>query len=232
MTASRAVPRICVEGLQKVFVKGGVSLPVLRGVDLLLEPGERVAILGQSGSGKSTFLHILGTLDRPSAGTIRMGDRDVFARSAGELDALRNQEIGFVFQFHHLLPDQDALRNVMLPGMIAGRPSAEVESEAAAMLGRVGLGARLRHKPGELSGGEQQRVALARALVRRPSLLLADEPTGNLDARTADAIHGLLLDLHGEVGSTLVVVTHDASLAARFPRRLRLVDGQFDAEAA
>ncbi len=217
--------RVRVEALHRFFVKGGVTLPVLSGVDLTLEAGERVAILGQSGSGKSTLLHMLGTLDRPQRGRIWFGDRDVFSRSPSELDALRNREIGFVFQFHHLLADQDALHNVMVPALIAGEPAAKAEAESAALLKRVGLGARLRHRPGELSGGEQQRVAIARALVRSPSLLLADEPTGNLDPRTAAGVFDLLLELNAEVGSTLVIVTHSHELAERLDRRFVLRDG-------
>ena len=217
--------RVRVEALHRFFVKGGVTLPVLSGVDLTLEAGERVAILGQSGSGKSTLLHMLGTLDRPQRGRIWFGDRDVFSRSPSELDALRNREIGFVFQFHHLLADQDALHNVMVPALIAGEPAAKAEAASAALLARVGLGARLRHRPGELSGGEQQRVAIARALVRAPSLLLADEPTGNLDPRTAAGVFDLLLELNAEVGSTLVIVTHSHELAERLDRRFVLRDG-------
>ena len=217
--------RVRVEALHRFFVKGGVTLPVLSGVDLTLEAGERVAILGQSGSGKSTLLHMLGTLDRPQRGRIWFGDRDVFSRSPSELDALRNREIGFVFQFHHLLADQDALHNVMVPALIAGEPAAKAEAASAALLQRVGLGARLRHRPGELSGGEQQRVAIARALVRSPSLLLADEPTGNLDPRTAAGVFDLLLELNAEVGSTLVIVTHSHELAERLDRRFVLRDG-------
>jgi len=218
---------IRVEGVSKTFHKGGVDLEVLRGIDLELAAGERVAIVGQSGSGKSTFLHILGTLDHPSSGRIWFAGRDVFARSEAELDSLRNQEIGFVFQFHHLLPDHDALGNVSLPAMIGGMPRRKARNEAQALLERVGLAERLHHRPGELSGGEQQRVAIARALVRRPSLLLADEPTGNLDPGTADDVFGMLVELNREVGSTLVVVTHSQALAARFPRVLRLDRGQF-----
>ena len=222
-----------VRGLARRFTKGGQSLEVLRGVDIDLPAGDRVAIRGQSGSGKSTFLQILGTLDKPSAGTVHFGDRNVFRRPAAELDALRNRSIGFIFQFHHLLPDHDALHNVMLPALIAGVDTSAAKAESADLLKRVGLGDRLLHKPGELSGGEQQRVAIARALVRRPALVLADEPTGNLDPHTADDVFQMLLDLNAEAGSTLVVVTHSDALAARFPRRLNLVDGRFvDASAA
>jgi len=218
---------IRVEGLSKTFWKGGQELKVLRDLDLELEAGERVAVIGQSGSGKSTFLHVLGTLDRPTSGQIWFGDRPVFSRSGAELDALRNREIGFVFQFHHLLPDQDALRNVMLPALIGGESMNAARERATTLLTRVGLGARLKHKPGELSGGEQQRVAIARALVRRPSLVLADEPTGNLDPGTAGAIFDMLMELNAEEGTTLIVVTHSEALASRFPRCLRLESGRF-----
>lgn len=228
MSAPTARDGITVEGLSKSFTKGGVRLEVLRNLDLTLDPGDRVAIVGQSGSGKSTFLHILGTLDRPTSGRIAFGGRDVFDRSASELDALRNREIGFVFQFHHLLPDHDALHNVMLPAIIGGQPPGKARQAAAAMLEHVGLGARMSHKPGELSGGEQQRVAIARALVREPSLVLADEPTGNLDPDTAAEVFDLFMGLHARSGATLVVVTHSRSLAAKFPRRLELVDGRFE----
>ncbi len=218
---------IVVQGLVRTFRKGSEELRVLRGIDLVLRRGERVAIQGESGSGKSTFLHVLGTLDRPTAGRIWMGGVDVFARPPAELDALRNRFIGFVFQFHHLLPDQDALHNVMIPALIAGQPGPEAARRARALLERVGLGGRLHHRPGELSGGEQQRVAIARALVREPALILADEPTGNLDPSLAADVLDLLIELNEETGSTLVVVTHSAELARRFPRRLLLRDGRF-----
>ena len=219
--------RIQVQDLHKRFVKGGQTLNVLQGIDLELDRGEMVAIVGQSGSGKSTFLHVLGTLDRPTQGQVRFDGQDVFQRSGAALDALRNRRIGFIFQFHHLLPDQDALHNVMIPSLIGGEPPERAQERAHQLLERVGLGARLRHRPGELSGGEQQRVAIARALVRRPGLLLADEPTGNLDPDTAADVFDMLLELNAESGSTLMVVTHSLELAARFPRRLRLVHGRF-----
>ncbi|MFM2245347.1 MAG: lipoprotein release transporter, ATP-binding protein [Pseudomonadota bacterium] len=231
MRALRALPRgpwpIEITELSRHFVKGGVRIDVLRGVDLRLEPGEKVAVLGQSGSGKSTFLQLLGTLDRPTAGGIRFGGLDVFSCAPAELDALRNREIGFVFQFHHLLPDQDALHNVLLPALIAGEPTAQATAEARRLLDAVGLGHRLHHRPGELSGGEQQRVAIARALVRGPSLLLADEPTGNLDPATALEVFDLLMGLGEERKATVVTVTHSMELAARFGRRLRLDRGRF-----
>ena len=216
-----------VRGLEKSFEMGGTLLPVLRGIDLDVEVGERVAIVGQSGSGKSTFLHLAGTLDRPSAGQVWLDGVDAFAHSAAQLDTLRNRHIGFVFQFHHLLPDQDAVQNVMIPALIGGLPPSEARQRAEALLERVGLANRLTHRPGELSGGEQQRVALARALVRRPRLLLADEPTGNLDPDTAARMLDLMLELNEEVDTTLMVVTHSRALADRFPRRLDLEHGRF-----
>jgi lipoprotein-releasing system ATP-binding protein len=233
MSANPSPWPVRVEGLRKTFTKGGKTLEVLRGVDMTLDAGDRVAILGQSGSGKSTFLHLLGTLDRPTAGKIWFGDQDVFSRTAAALDSLRNREIGFVFQFHHLLPDHDALHNVMMPALIAGEPRSQARDQAAALLDRVGLSQRLHHRPGELSGGEQQRVAIARALVRRPRLILADEPTGNLDPATAADIFDMFLGLSRDQDSAVVVVTHSLELAARFPRRLRLRAGAFvDAEEA
>lgn len=232
MSAARQLPRgpwsISVRGLSRSFEKGGHRIDVLRGVDLDLAPAERVAIVGQSGSGKSTFLQILGTLDRPSAGGIRFGDLDVFSCAPAELDALRNREIGFVFQFHHLLPDQDALHNALLPALIGGVGFGQAKRDAERLLDAVGLQHRHSHRPGELSGGEQQRVAIARALVRAPSLLLADEPTGNLDPATATEVFDLLVGLGEERQATVVTVTHSTELAQRFGRRLRLVQGRFD----
>lgn len=232
MNGETARDGITVEGLEKSFDKGGNRVDVLRGVDISLAPGDRVAIVGQSGSGKSTFLHILGTLDRPTAGRIAFGGRDVFQRSDAALDALRNREIGFVFQFHHLLPDHDAMHNVMLPAIIGGVPTEQARARARRLLERVGLGHRLTHRPGELSGGEQQRVAIARALVRRPSLVLADEPTGNLDPATAGQVFDMLVELNADSGATMVVVTHSIELAARFPRTLQVVDGRLEEFAA
>jgi lipoprotein-releasing system ATP-binding protein len=215
-----------VEGLTKRFEKRGKVLEVLRELDLDLAAGEMAAVIGQSGSGKSTLLHLLGTLDHPSAGRVLFDGDEVFKRSGAALDALRNRRIGFIFQFHHLLPDQDALHNVMIPALIGGESAERAAAQARELLERVGLGARLTHRPGELSGGEQQRVAIARALVRKPDLLLADEPTGNLDPGTAAGVFDLLMQLNADTGSTMVVVTHSVELAARFPRRLRLVEGQ------
>lgn len=224
--------RVEVRELHRRFVKGGQTIEVLRGLSLELAPGEMVAVLGQSGSGKSTLLQVLGTLDRPSAGRVLFDGEDVFQRGATALDALRNRRIGFIFQFHHLLPDQTALKNVMIPARIGGVPVAEAERRARELLDRVGLGARLHHRPGELSGGEQQRVAIARALVRSPDLLLADEPTGNLDPATAAGVFELLVELNASAGSTMVVVTHSLELAARFPRRLRIQGGVLHEVAA
>ena len=220
-------PALKVIGLEKSFEMGGETLSVLRGVDIEIETGERVAVVGQSGSGKSTFLHVVGTLDHPTSGQVFLDGIDAFARVGAELDTLRNRHIGFVFQFHHLLPDQDAVHNVMIPALIAGTPTTDAREQAEALLARVGLSERMEHRPGELSGGEQQRVALARALVRKPRLLLADEPTGNLDPKTADAMMDLMLELNEEWDTTLIVVTHSDSLASRFPRKLSLENGQF-----
>jgi lipoprotein-releasing system ATP-binding protein len=220
-----------VRGLSRHFQKGGQRIDVLRGADLDLAPGDSVALLGQSGSGKSTFLHILGALEPPSAGEVKVDGRVLHTRPLAEIDAYRNRQVGFVFQFHHLLPDHSAVDNVAMPAIIGGMPTEDARARARTRLAQVGLGHRLTHKPGELSGGEQQRVALARAMLLEPGLLLADEPTGNLDPSTASEVLDLLLDLNREHRATLVVVTHSAELAARFPRRLRLVDGRFQ-EAA
>ena len=225
------IPALKVVGLEKSFEMGGETLTVLKGLDVEIQSGERVAVLGQSGSGKSTFLHVVGTLDHPSKGQVFLDGEDAFARSGAELDTLRNRHVGFVFQFHHLLPDQDAVHNVMIPALIAGVPTAEAREHAESLLARVGLAERRDHRPGELSGGEQQRVALARALVRKPKLLLADEPTGNLDPKTADAMMDLMLDLNEEWDTTLIVVTHSDALASRFPRKLSLESGQFVEQA-
>jgi len=216
-----------VEGLSKSFEMGGQTLPVLQGIALEVGVGERVAIVGQSGSGKSTFLHVIGTLDHPTEGRVFLDGIDAFARADAELDTLRNRHIGFVFQFHHLLPDQDAVHNVMIPALIGGMTPSEAQERASTLLRRVGLADRLDHRPGELSGGEQQRVALARALVQGPRLLLADEPTGNLDPATAGEMLDLMLELNDEQDTTLIVVTHSTALASRFPRQLSLEKGRF-----
>ena len=218
-------------GLTKRYHKGGQTIRVLQDLDIDIGPGERVAVLGPSGSGKSTFLHVVGTLEQPSSGQVFFDGRDAFSGGSRAIDARRNRSIGFVFQFHHLLSDQTALWNVAMPAVIAGVPRDTARQRAEQALERMELSGRLDHKPGELSGGEQQRVAIARAMVMRPGLLLADEPTGNLDPRTALAVFEQLLELHDDVGSTLVVVTHSRALAAKFPRRLRLVDGCFVEES-
>lgn len=219
--------RVELEGLAKAYRKGGEEIAVLRGVDLVLEPGDRVAIVGPSGVGKSTFLHLLGMLDRPTRGTVRLDGRDIDRLPAHARDRLRNRSVGFVFQAHHLLPEHDALGNVMMPCRLAGTPVDTAKARALALLAAVGLSGRIVHKPGELSGGEQQRVALARALVMGPGLVLADEPTGNLDPATAGGVFDLMLKLNRQLGSTLVVVTHSRELAERFPRRLLLENGRF-----
>jgi len=223
-TASRGA-RIEVRRLGKAYIHNGQPLPVLSDVDLVLEPGDMVAVVGASGVGKSTFLQILGTLDLPTSGSIKFDDEELTRMSAARLAEFRNRRIGFVFQFHHLLPEFTALENVMMPALIQRMPIATARKQAGDILGRVGLSHRLTHRPSELSGGEQQRVALARAMVLEPSLLLADEPTGNLDRTTGEAIHQLFLELNKERGSTLLVVTHNPELARLMPRRLRMVDG-------
>jgi len=204
----------------------GHRVVVLDGLDLTVAPGEVVAIIGQSGVGKSTLLHILGTLDRPTGGRVFFEGQDVFALDEKQQAAFRNRSIGFVFQFHHLLPDFDAVENVMMPALIQGVRRSEAYARARALLERVGLGDRLDHRPGQLSGGELQRVAIARALVQSPKALLADEPTGNLDPATAAEVHQLLLELNRERGTTLVLVTHNEELARLAHRSLRLYQGR------
>ena len=213
----------------KEFVDGPRSVRVLSGISLSVERGETISIVGESGVGKSTLLHILGGLERPTSGTVRVGDVDLTVQSDKQLARFRNDSIGFVFQFHHLMPDFTALENVMMPILIAGANPTEARGPAEAILERVGLSQRLEHRPGELSGGEQQRVAVARAAVRRPDLILADEPTGNLDPDTAGDIERLLIDLNHEAGTTCVVVTHSDRLAQAMDRRLRLTHGHIEA---
>jgi lipoprotein-releasing system ATP-binding protein len=216
---------IAVAGLYKRFETAEGTLEVLRGIDLEVRAGERIAIVGASGAGKSTFMHLLGGLDRPSAGSIRFEGAEIFRYSSAQLDAFRNRAVGFVFQFHQLLPEFTALENVMLPARIGRLPVGEARARAEHLLQAVGLGHRLTHKPGQLSGGEQQRVAIARALVMGPRLLLADEPTGNLDSVTSGEILALLDRLHAECNLTLIVVTHSEMLAARMDRIVRMSDG-------
>jgi len=215
-----------VSGLSKTYPVGGTALTVLRGLDLSLERGEMVAIVGASGVGKSTLLHILGGLDTLDAGSVRIADTDLAVLPDAELVAFRNRHVGFVFQFHHLLPEFTALENAEMPMRIARRAAEERRTRATALLQRVGLGERLSHRPGMLSGGEQQRVAIARALIMEPSLLLADEPTGDLDEHTADALHQLLREMTRERGLTSVIATHNPRLSAACDRVLRLEEGR------
>ncbi len=213
-------------GIDKSYVVAGQRLHILRGLDLDVRRGEIVAIMGASGVGKSTLLHVLGGLDRPDGGTVTVDGFDLAAAADAALVAFRNRHVGFVFQFHHLLPEFSALENVEMPLRIARVPAAAARPVASRLLERVGLAARLTHRPGMLSGGEQQRVAVARALVRQPSLLLADEPTGSLDEQTGDDLHALLLDMHREFGLTAILATHNPRLADRCDRVLRLEAGR------
>jgi len=214
-----------VKELRKSFGSGASRVDVLKGINLAVEPGETIALVGASGAGKSTLLHIMGALDRPTTGEILFKGKDIFQLSDASLASFRNHSVGFVFQFHHLLPEFSALENAMMPAIISGMNRGEAESLAVELLRDVGLGHRLSHKPGELSGGEQQRVAIARALIQSPPLLLADEPTGNLDTRTSEEVHALLSEIHEKKGITLVIVTHNENLASRMGKIIRLVDG-------
>jgi lipoprotein-releasing system ATP-binding protein len=212
-------------GLEKSFEKGGRTIHVLRGINLELDQGDRISIMGRSGVGKSTLLHILGGLDRPTSGTITIGGQDLADMDDRDASALRSNQVGFVFQFHHLLPEFTALENVMMPSVVGGTSFDVARRTATDVLAEVGLTERLDHRPGELSGGEQQRVAIARALAHRPALVLADEPTGNLDQQTGASVYGLLLEAVQQRGAILVLVTHDAELADLLPRRMLLQDG-------
>jgi lipoprotein-releasing system ATP-binding protein len=217
---------LAVRDLAKDYPTRSGPLPILRGVNLELARGESLAVMGPSGSGKSTLLHILGTLDRPTSGSVSLDGTDPFVLPEADLAAFRNRRIGFVFQDHHLLPQCSVLENVLVPTLVSrGTDPAVTEGYARELLKRVGLAARLEHRPAELSGGERQRVAVARALVLKPLLLLADEPTGNLDRASAQAVGELLLELHRQENTVLVVVTHSAELASRFPRRAEMSDG-------
>ncbi len=217
---------IKVVDLKKSFRMNGYTLNVLNGITLDIARGEMIAIVGASGAGKSTLLHMLGTLDRPTSGSVLFDGQDVFGLSEEAQAEFRNKRIGFVFQFHHLLPEFTALENTFLPALIQDRPAEEAQKEAAQLLVDVGLGERLQHKPGELSGGEQQRVAVARALMQRPDLVLADEPTGNLDTHTGDALFALLRKLNKARGTTFVIVTHNDKLSAQADRIVRMEDGR------
>jgi len=226
LPAARAeAPLLEGRGLHKSYWLGEKEIHVLRGASFALRAGEMASLVGPSGVGKSTFLHVVGTLDPPTAGTVLFDGQDAFEMGEEPLARFRNRNVGFVFQFHYLLPEFTALQNTAMPGLISRMARGEAEQVAREMLELVGLGHRLDHRPGELSGGEQQRVALARALVLKPRLLLADEPTGNLDEATGEGIHQLLLDLNRRLGIAAVVVTHNPRLAERMPRRLRLHEG-------
>ena len=231
LTASASPkPLVIASDVRKSFQHMGRTLDVLKGIDLTIDEGEVLAIVGASGAGKSTFLHCMGTLDVPTAGSIRLAGEELTTMSSARLADLRNRTIGFVFQFHHLLPEFNALENVMMPGLIQGRSKRDMERPAMAILNEVGLSDRVLHRPGELSGGEQQRVALARALVLSPKLLLADEPTGNLDSKTSEQIHDLFFTINKQRGTTIVVVTHNTALAASMPRVITLKDGRVETD--
>ncbi|MFY0608423.1 MAG: ABC transporter ATP-binding protein [Cyclobacteriaceae bacterium] len=209
------------EGIFKAYGK----LPVLKGIEFHIKEGEVISIVGASGAGKSTLLHLLGTLDEPDSGKILINDTDVFALNQQQLAAFRNAQIGFIFQFHNLLPEFTALENIMIPGLIGGRPKTEIKARALELLGLLNLNERANHKPGELSGGEQQRVSVARALINDPAIIFADEPSGNLDSKNADELHQLFFKLRDQLNQTFVIVTHNKELAEMADRKLVIEDG-------
>ncbi|HSM68895.1 MAG TPA: lipoprotein-releasing ABC transporter ATP-binding protein LolD [Xanthomonadales bacterium] len=223
---SPRTPVLEVTGLSRSFRQGPRRIEVLRHIDLSLEPGQSLAIVGVSGAGKSTLLHIMGGLDRPDGGEVRVNGEALWEMSENQRAQFRNQHMGFVYQFHHLLPEFSALENVAMPLLIRGISPRDAADSAAVLLGRVGLDQRLHHKPGELSGGERQRAAVARALVGSPSVILGDEPTGNLDETTAESVYQLMVELNRELNTSLVLVTHDSRLANRMDHRLELHQGQ------
>lgn len=221
---------IGVQGLTRSYGEGAKAVEVLRGIDLSVAKGDTLAIVGASGVGKSTLLNILGTLDRPTTGIVRFAGKDVFASDNKALAAFRNKTIGFVFQFHHLLPEFTALENVMLPYLIGGGKKGDGIEKAEGLLREVGLGTRMNHKPGELSGGEAQRAAIVRAIMQDPDVILADEPTGNLDTRTGEEVFEVLMELNSTKGTTMAIVTHNERLAARMSRRIKMIDGRISEE--
>jgi lipoprotein-releasing system ATP-binding protein len=221
-----AQPPLVCRALHKSFTEGPAVLEVLKGVELTVQAGETLAIVGASGSGKTTLLQLLGGLDRPTSGSVCIGGEDLAGLGSTQRGELRNRALGFVYQFHHLLPEFSAVENVAMPLLLRRLPLATVRARATSLLERVGLAERLQHRPGELSGGERQRVAVARALITDPAVVLADEPTGNLDTPTGERVLQLMLELNRESGASLVVVTHDAAIASRMSRALQLIDGR------
>ncbi len=221
---------LILDNVHKSFTHNGILIEVLKGIDLKVDAGDTLAVMGASGVGKSTLLNIMGSLEPPSGGSVTFKDRDVFAMGEKDISRFRNRELGFVFQFHHLLPELNAVENTMMPALICRHPRGKAMEMARDVLGKVGLGERLTHRAGELSGGEQQRVAIARALVMKPRLMLADEPTGNLDWKTGQAIVDLLLKINDTDNITLVIATHNHQLAQMMCRRIRLVNGRIDRE--